>query len=59
VVAQAKESMVRLQNLYVREFRSLQFKLREQRRHYLASIKKEKESMSKYIIFIVSNYMPK
>ncbi|XP_059481891.1 KAT8 regulatory NSL complex subunit 2-like isoform X2 [Neocloeon triangulifer] len=45
VVAQAKESMVRLQNLYVREFRSLQFKLREQRRHYLASVKKEKETM--------------
>ncbi|CAB3383625.1 Hypothetical predicted protein [Cloeon dipterum] len=45
VVAQAKESMIRLQNLYVREFRSLQFKLREQRRHYLAAIKKEKETM--------------
>jgi hypothetical protein len=49
VVAQAKESMARLQNLYVREFRSLQFKLREQRRHYLAAVKKEKESMSEYL----------
>jgi hypothetical protein len=51
-VAQAKESMARLQNLYVREFRSLQFKLREQRRHYLAAVKKEKESMSEYFVWL-------
>jgi hypothetical protein len=56
VVAQAKESMARLQNLYVREFRSLQFKLREQRRHYLAAVKKEKETMSEYLCVFFIGY---
>ncbi|KAF4522704.1 hypothetical protein B566_EDAN012721 [Ephemera danica] len=45
VVAQARGRLKRLQCLYMREFRSLQFRLREQRRFYLMALKREKETL--------------
>lgn len=41
-----KEKMQRLQDLYIDQFQRLQYVLREKRRQFLVSIKKEKETLS-------------
>lgn len=44
VVYIAREKLIRLQSLYIDQFRRLQYILREKRRKYLLALKKEKET---------------
>ncbi|XP_048512002.1 KAT8 regulatory NSL complex subunit 2 isoform X2 [Athalia rosae] len=44
VIYIAREKLIRLQSLYIDQFRRLQYIFREKRRKYLQSIKKEKET---------------
>ena len=41
----AREKLIRLQSLYIDQFRRLQYTLREKRRKYLHALKKEKETL--------------
>ncbi|XP_051174563.1 KAT8 regulatory NSL complex subunit 2 isoform X2 [Leptopilina boulardi] len=45
VIYIAREKLIRLQSLYIDQFRRLQYTLREKRRKYLHSLKKEKETL--------------
>ncbi|XP_050448056.1 KAT8 regulatory NSL complex subunit 2 [Cataglyphis hispanica] len=45
VVYIAREKLIRLQSLYIDQFRRLQYILREKRRKYLLALKKEKETL--------------
>lgn len=45
-----RDKLIRLQSLYIEQFRRLQHVLRERRRKYLHSLKREKESLCKYAI---------
>jgi len=45
VVYIAREKLMRLQTLYIDQFKRLQYTLREKRRKYLHALKKEKESL--------------
>ncbi|XP_015598543.1 KAT8 regulatory NSL complex subunit 2 isoform X2 [Cephus cinctus] len=45
VIYIAREKLIRLQSLYIDQFRRLQYTLREKRRRYLHSLKKEKETL--------------
>lgn len=42
-----RDKLIRLQSLYIEQFRRLQHVLRERRRKYLHSLKREKESLCK------------
>ncbi|XP_044000895.1 KAT8 regulatory NSL complex subunit 2 isoform X2 [Aphidius gifuensis] len=44
VIYIAREKLIKLQTLYIEQFRRLQYTLREKRRKYLQAIKKEKET---------------
>lgn len=50
VIYIAREKLIRLQSLYIDQFRRLQYLLKEKRRKYLLSLKKEKETLCKYIL---------
>ncbi|XP_011342977.1 KAT8 regulatory NSL complex subunit 2 isoform X2 [Ooceraea biroi] len=45
VIYIAREKLIRLQSLYIEQFRRLQYLLREKRRKYLLTLKKEKETL--------------
>ncbi|XP_014616889.1 PREDICTED: KAT8 regulatory NSL complex subunit 2 isoform X1 [Polistes canadensis] len=45
VIYIAREKLIRLQSLYIEQFRRLQYILREKRRKYLHALKKEKETV--------------
>lgn len=45
VIYIAREKLIRLQSLYIDQFRRLQYTLREKRRKYLHALKKEKETL--------------
>lgn len=45
VVYIAREKLIRLQSLYIDQFRRLQYILKEKRRKYLLALKKEKETL--------------
>ncbi|XP_046814625.1 KAT8 regulatory NSL complex subunit 2 isoform X1 [Vespa crabro] len=45
VIYIAREKLIRLQSLYIDQFRRLQYTLRERRRKYLHGLKKEKETV--------------
>lgn len=45
VIYIAREKLIRLQSLYIEQFRRLQYVLREKRRKYLHALKKEKETL--------------
>ncbi|XP_023246235.1 KAT8 regulatory NSL complex subunit 2 isoform X2 [Copidosoma floridanum] len=45
VVCIAREKLMRLQTLYIDQFKRLQYTLREKRRKYLHNLKKEKETL--------------
>lgn len=45
VIYIAREKLIRLQSLYIDQFRRLQYTLREKRRRYLHALKKEKETL--------------
>ncbi|XP_066603739.1 KAT8 regulatory NSL complex subunit 2 [Prorops nasuta] len=45
VVYIAREKLIRLQSLYIDQYRRLQYVLREKRRKYLHTLKKEKETL--------------
>ncbi|XP_017884728.1 KAT8 regulatory NSL complex subunit 2 isoform X2 [Ceratina calcarata] len=45
VIYIAREKLIRLQSLYIDQFRRLQYVLREKRRKYLHALKKEKETL--------------
>ncbi|XP_054004031.1 KAT8 regulatory NSL complex subunit 2 isoform X4 [Hylaeus anthracinus] len=45
VIYIAREKLIRLQSLYIEQFRRLQYTLREKRRKYLHALKKEKETL--------------
>lgn len=45
VIYIAREKLIKLQSLYIDQFRRLQYVLREKRRKYLHALKKEKESL--------------
>lgn len=45
---------MRLQSLYIDQFKRLQYTLREKRRKYLHVLKKEKETLCTLILFIFS-----
>lgn len=47
VVYIAREKLIRLQSLYIDQFRRLQYILKEKRRKYLLALKKEKETFCK------------
>lgn len=47
VIYIAREKLIRLQSLYLDQFRRLQYTLREKRRKYLHALKKEKETLCK------------
>lgn len=47
VVYVTREKMMRLQSLYILQFKRLQYILREKRRMYLHALKKEKETLCK------------
>lgn len=52
VTVVVKDKMIRLQSLYIDQFRRLQHLLKERRRKYLYTLKKEKETLCKlYKIF--------
>ncbi|KAG7209685.1 hypothetical protein KM043_011330 [Ampulex compressa] len=45
VIYIAREKLIRLQSLYIDQFRRLQYTLKEKRRKYLHALKKEKETL--------------
>lgn len=45
VIYIAREKLIRLQSLYIDQYRRLQYILREKRRKYLHALKKEKETL--------------
>ncbi|XP_067207336.1 KAT8 regulatory NSL complex subunit 2 isoform X2 [Linepithema humile] len=45
VIYIAREKLIRLQSLYIDQFRRLQYVLKEKRRKYLLALKKEKETL--------------
>ncbi|XP_043266105.1 KAT8 regulatory NSL complex subunit 2 isoform X3 [Colletes gigas] len=45
VIYIAREKLIRLQSLYIEQFRRLQYTLKEKRRKYLHALKKEKETL--------------
>ncbi|XP_043280260.1 KAT8 regulatory NSL complex subunit 2 isoform X2 [Venturia canescens] len=45
VIYIAREKLIRLQSLYIDQFRRLQYNLKEKRRKYLHALKKEKETL--------------
>lgn len=45
VIYIAREKLIRLQSLYIDQFRRLQYTLREKRRKYIHGLKKEKETL--------------
>ncbi|XP_033218634.1 KAT8 regulatory NSL complex subunit 2 isoform X2 [Belonocnema kinseyi] len=45
VIYIAREKLIRLQSLYIDQFRRLQYTMREKRRKYLHALKKEKETL--------------
>lgn len=45
VIYIAREKLIKLQSLYIDQFRRLQYSLRERRRKYLQALKKEKETL--------------
>jgi len=49
VIYITREKLIRLQSLYIDQFRRLQYVLREKRRKYLLALKKEKETLCTYI----------
>lgn len=48
VIYIAREKLIRLQSLYIDQFRRLQYVLKEKRRKYLLALKKEKETLCKH-----------
>lgn len=50
-----RDKLIKLQSLYVEQYRHLQYLLKEKRRKYLHSLKREKETCCMYIFF--SNFL--
>lgn len=55
VIYIAREKLIKLQSLYIDQFRRLQYILKEKRRKYLLALKKEKETLCKHISYRNSN----
>lgn len=47
VIYIAREKLMRLQSLYIDQFKRLQYTLKEKKRKYLHALKKEKETLCK------------
>lgn len=49
VTAIIRDKLIKLQSLYVEQYRHLQYLLKEKRRKYLHALKREKETCCKFI----------
>lgn len=49
ITSVTREKLIRLQSLYIDQYRHLQHLLKERRRKYLYNLKREKETCCKYI----------
>lgn len=54
IVSLTRDKLIKLQSLYIDEFRRLRYLLKEKRRKYLHALKKEKETLCMYLIYLFS-----
>lgn len=52
-----RDKLIRLQSLYIEQFKHLQHVLKERRRKYLHALKREKETLCKLYIFRTIVYL--